>query len=113
MSTPLLSRRLIAWLLPVGLAAPLTGCAETDCQSGPKYGTQCYDLDAIEHQETQVRGETISERYQAGASHPKVGPEGHSPIRPGCAVLEHVPSGAHVVSGACTSRRQPAQGAVR
>jgi hypothetical protein len=26
------------------LALATAGCTETYCQSGPKYGTQCYDL---------------------------------------------------------------------
>jgi hypothetical protein len=90
----------------------LLGCAETYCQSGPKYGTQCYDLNALEHQETQVRGETISERYVAGASHPRVGAAGPTPPSPGCTTLEHA-SGISIVSDACTSRRQPAHGAIR
>ena len=91
------------------LGSLLSGCGETYCQSGPKYGMQCYDINSIEWQETQVRGETISERYAAGPSHPSAAPE----ISPGCAVLRNPTTGLWVTSGACISRRQPAYGAVR
>jgi hypothetical protein len=90
-----------------GVALP--GCGETYCQSGPKYGTQCYDINSIEWQETQVRGETISERYAAGPSHPSAAPE----VSPGCAVSANPNTGFYLMSGACSSRRQPAHGAVR
>ena len=91
------------------LGAALPGCGESYCQSGPKYGMQCYDINAIEWQETQVRGETVSERYAAGPGHPSAGP---SPS-PGCAFLTNPTTGLYVMSGACASRRQPAHGAVR
>jgi hypothetical protein len=91
-----------------GGGASLTGCGEGYCQSGPKYGTQCYDMNSIEWQETQVRGETVSERYAAGPSHPVSSP----PLSPGC-VVAGSPSSLYVASGACTSNRQPAYGAVR
>ena len=101
--------------LLVGLfafAASLTGCGETYCQSGPKYGTQCYDINAIEWQETQVRGETISERYAAGPSRPTgIGATGPAQASPGCAVLTN--DSFYVMSEACTTRRAAAYGAVR
>jgi hypothetical protein len=94
------------------LGSSATGCGETYCQSGPKYGTQCYDINAVEWQETQVRGETISERYTRGPSHPTGGPSNPLEPSPGCAVVT-APSGLYVISEACSTRRQPAYGAVR
>ena len=91
------------------LGGALLGCGESYCQSGPKYGMQCYDINAIEWQETQVRGETVSERYAAGPGHPGAG---ISPS-PGCAILTNPTTGLSFMSGACTSRREPAYGAVR
>jgi len=81
-------------------AVLLSGCGETYCQSGPKYGTQCYSMNDTEWQQTQVRGDfDVPSR-----------PEPPQPS-PGCAVLGA--SGAYLVSGACLPQRVPAPGAVR
>jgi hypothetical protein len=89
-------------------------CGEQYCQSGPKYGMQCYDINSTEYQETQVRGETVSERYEPGPGHPVgAGVTGPERASPGCAVLSDE-SGRHwVMSEACQTRREPAYGAVR
>jgi len=99
------------------LAIALAGCGEQYCQSGPKYGTQCYTINEVEWQETQVRG----------------GPpeEASTQPSPGCALLtpkgvvqQPLPSAAasaapsrvpppYLMSGACTTRRRTAHGAVR
>jgi hypothetical protein len=102
--------RCLVWEV-VGLCAvgaALTGCGERYCQSGPKYGTQCYDINSTEWQETQVRGETVSERYAPGPGHPT----GSAEPSPGCAVIASE-DGTSIMSEACMSRRMPANGAVR
>lgn len=102
---------LCRFFVALGLAMLLGGCGETYCQYGPKYGMQCHDINAQEHQETQVRGETVSERYMAGASHPRGG-RAPAAAAPGCAVFRN-DAGLLVQSAACWSERQPAHGAVR
>jgi len=101
------------------LCAAAVACGENYCQSGPKYGTQCYTINEVEYQETQVRGETETRP-------PVLSPS------PGCALagsdgtlVQQPPPGAvpsaspmrpntiYVMSGACVSRRVAAHAAVR
>jgi hypothetical protein len=107
-----------ASLLVLGVASTmLCACGEQYCQRGAKYGGQCYTINEVEWQETQVRAEPPPERSIEPA--------------PGCELL--TPDGVYVVpkpgpggwsttarrprlyvmSGACVSRRQPAYGAIR
>ena len=92
----------------------LGACGEVYCQSGSKYGTQCYTMEQVEWQETQQRPDPPPER----ATEPS----------PGCVLM--TPKGPHVVpppapswvaqparppfyvmSGACVTSRQTAYGA--
>jgi hypothetical protein len=93
-----------------------SGCAEAYCQSGPKYGTQCYSINEIEWQETQVRSEPAPGQW---STKPAPGcvlatPQGYyrQPL-PGAAGSGGTPPAAYLASGACFSRRVPAHGAVR
>lgn len=109
--------KVVSWSVMLSIAGSsslLAGCLETYCQSGSKYGTQCYSRNEIEWQETSVRGETDDRRP----------PFAHEPS-PGCVDLAsgrvaQKPSSTaptlappYVVSGACVNQREPAYGAVR
>lgn len=106
--------RFLSLFLPFAVVA----CGETYCQSGPKYGTQCYSMNEVEWQETQVRGETevrppvttpspgcvLAGSDGTLVQQPLPGSSAPAPVKPG--VL-------YAMSGACVSRRLPAHGAVR
>jgi hypothetical protein len=89
----------------------LVACGEQYCQHSAKSGTQCYTINEVEWQETQVRAEPPPERSIEPA--------------PGCVLNgDYVvpPPGAdggasrpqvYVMSGACVSRRLPVGAAVR
>lgn len=103
--------------VPLLLVAFLFGCGENYCQSGPKYGMQCYTINEVEWQETQVRGETVAERYRGNAMTPSPGCVLATPSglvqEPMTATAVGASSTSYVMSGACTTRREPAYGAVR
>lgn len=84
----------------------LLGCAETYCQSGPKYGTVCYDFNEIEWQETQIKGEPPPLEIPSSQPAPGFGPTAGAP-----SVGSRPP--AYLMSGACSSLRQPANAAIR
>ncbi|HEX9618571.1 MAG TPA: hypothetical protein VF989_00465 [Polyangiaceae bacterium] len=113
------ARRRYPWsILLVASAASLSGCAEQYCQSGPKYGTQCYTINEVEWQETQVRSEPppAERSYLPSPGCVLVGTQGtvRQPL-PNAAggAPPGVPPGLHLLSGACVSRRVTAHGAVR
>lgn len=94
----------------------LGACGEHYCQRGAIGGTQCYTINQVEWQETQVRGEPPVERTFA----PSPGcvlltPNGSytvPPPAPGGSASPSLPP-HYLMSGACISRRQPAHGAIR
>jgi hypothetical protein len=102
----------VAWFtLVFGVAVAAGGCSELYCQSGSKYGTQCYSTNEVEWQETMVREPPP--------------PEKSTQPSPGCALLTkegvHVMSQnpnvtskppAYLMSDACVSHRQPVEGAL-
>lgn len=104
-----------ALLVVGGACLILCACGEQYCQAGAKYGAQCYTINEVEWQETQVRAEPPPERsiepspgcaLMTGSGTyvvPQPSASGLSPPRPR----------AYVMSGACVSRRVPAYGAVR
>jgi hypothetical protein len=92
----------------------LLGCGEQYCQRDVKSGLRCYTINEVEYQETLSRPEPAPER----ATQPS----------PGCVLLTSsgpytMPQGnagsgsitppAYLMSGACVSRRQTVQGALR
>ena len=107
------------WFLAAGIACVmLSACLmfrdEQYCQSGAKYASQCYTINEVEWQETQVRAEPPPER----ATEPS----------PGCALwtgrgpyMMPPPTSSgvarptrpplYVMSGACVTRRETAHGA--
>ncbi len=94
----------------------LVGCNETYCQRGPKYGTQCYSINEVEWQETQVHSEPPPRTVEPAPGCVTVGTQGvvQQPLphaAPSAGV--HPPRGRYLMSGACVSDRVPAYGAVR
>ena len=92
-------------------AFALGGCSELYCQSGSKYGTQCYSTNEVEWQETMVREPPP--------------PEKSTRPSPGCALVTdhgvhmmsqnpnvHATPPAFLMSDACVSHRQPVEGAL-
>lgn len=96
----------------------MTSCGEQYCQSGPKYGNECYTINEVEWQESSARAEPPEERATEPA--------------PGCALLnadgvydEPMPGNgsgvvranqrpqSYAMSGACVTRRRTEHGAVR
>jgi hypothetical protein len=108
----------LAWAVLAALASTwLCGCAETYCQSGPKSGTQCFNINDVELQRTQQREEPWPAERTTEPS-------------PGCLLatptgltqqpLNGAGSGSsasvpppYLMSGACVSRQQPVYGALR
>jgi hypothetical protein len=96
--------------------AAVSGCAEGYCQSGPKYGMQCYSINELEWQEAQVRGER---REQAAVS------PGCVLATPGGFVQQPLPTGGggvsmqpataapYLMSGACAPTRRSVPGPFR
>jgi hypothetical protein len=109
------------WLLRMATAGlvltVLCGCCGTYCQSGPKYGTQCRNINDVEWQRTQQREEPWPAAQTNTAA-------------PGCLLVSPTklaqqsltvgPTNSaasvpppYLMSGACLSRQQPVYGAVR
>jgi hypothetical protein len=104
--------------LLIAIAALLvSACGDTYCQSGPRYGTQCPNINDQEWQRTQQREEPWSEARTRNTA-------------PGCALASpagivqqsYAASSAgapsnlpppYLMPAACTSRQQPVYGAVR
>ena len=93
----------------------LSACGEAYCQSGPKSGTQCYNINDVEWQRSQQREEPWPAERTTQPS-------------PGCVLA--TPTGLtqqplngsnnsaavpppYLMSGACVSRQQPVYGALR
>jgi len=92
----------------------LAGCGESYCQSGAKYGTQCYSINDVEWQRTQQREERWPEERTTTPSPGCVlaTPRGlvQQPYSPNASTTAQAP---YLMSGACVSRQQPVYGAVR
>jgi hypothetical protein len=105
--------RLLASLTLVLALGGVAGCSELYCQSGPKYGTQCYSINEVEWQETMVA--------------PPPPPQRSTQPSPGCALLTPngvytmsqnpnataTPTPPYLMSGACVTRRQPVAASIR
>lgn len=74
----------------------VSGCAETYCQSGPLYGTQCYSTNEIDLQRSISRGESPP----TDRGYPRF---------TGCASASE-PQGFHLESADCVTHRHMMQG---
>lgn len=100
--------------LGLSLGAVLGGCSESYCQSGPKYGTQCYSVNDVEWQRTQQREEPwpAARTTQPSPGCALVTTHGlaQQPYSPNASSSAQPP---YLMSSACVSRQQPVYGAVR
>lgn len=103
--------RVVWFTFTLVFAFAVGGCSELYCQSGSKYGTQCYSINEVEWQETMVREPPP--------------PEKSTRPSPGCALLTEdgvymMPQNpnatatppAYLMSEACITRRQTVEGAL-
>ena len=91
-------------------------CGEQYCQSGPKYGGQCYTINQVEWQESQVRSAPPPER----SIEPSQGcvlatPTGDYTVPPPVPSTTPAPAkpNVYLMSGACVTRREPVHGATK
>ena len=100
--------------LGLSLSAILGGCGESYCQSGPKYGTQCYSQNDVEWQRTQQREEPWPDARTTQPSPGCALATAHGlaqqPYSPNASSSAQPP---YLMSSACISRQQPVYGAVR
>jgi hypothetical protein len=109
----------VHWLARVALAAFaatwLCACGETYCQTGPKSGTQCYNINEVEWQRSQQREEPwpAERTTQPSPGCVLATPTGltQQPLN-GSSNSAAVPP-PYLMSAACISRQQPVYGALR
>ncbi len=111
------ARWLLAAVSALPLLALLSGCGDTYCQSGAKYGTQCYSNNDIEWQRTQQREEPWP---VARATEPSPGcllvtraGVVQQPLAASSSGAPAAPVAPYLMSGGCLSQQQPVYGAVR
>jgi hypothetical protein len=91
----------------------LAACGEQYCQRGAK-GAQCYTINQVEWQETQVKAEPPPERtFEPSPGCVQLTPNGPYVVPAASAGPTPSVPPLYVMSGACISRRQPAHGAIR
>jgi hypothetical protein len=102
----------------VAFAIPwLSACGEAYCQTGPKSGTQCYNINDVEWQRTQQREEPwpAERTTQPSPGCVLATPTGltQQPLNGGGSGNSASVPPPYLMSGACLSRQQPVYGALR
>ena len=91
----------------------MIGCGEQYCQRGAKTGTQCYTINEVEWQETQVRAEPPIERTIEPSPGCVLVTKNGYVVSPPSGGIPPPRSGLYLMSGACVTRRQTVHGAIR